>query len=232
MKTRVSPTSLRDHVGTLLRDNRLVTAAEILLVPLFLVLQALGPLPTATIPLIIIGWLSLWLRRSGWRHVGMSRPAHWWRTVLIGIGVGVAYQFLDIVIIAPLLRQITGEPLDLSQFAPVRNNFTILVIYLVISWTLAAFGEEMVFRGYVLNRLTDLFGHSKPGWILSLMVSTLLFGFAHGYQGITGVLDTILAGMLLGALYLASQRNLWQPVIAHGVIDTVGFTLIFLGLYP
>lgn len=41
-----------------------------------------------------------------------------------------------------------------------------------------------------------------------------------------------MSGLLFGALYLASGRNLWTAIIAHGVNDTVGFTLIYLGKYP
>jgi hypothetical protein len=46
------------------------------------------------------------------------------------------------------------------------------------------------------------------------------------------VIATGLSGLVFGVSYLASGRNLWAPVIAHGVYDTVGFALIFLGKYP
>jgi membrane protease YdiL (CAAX protease family) len=58
-----------------------------------------------------------------------------------------------------------------------------------------------------------------------------VFGVAHAYQSVTGVLDTALAGMVLGLLYLFSGRNLWLPILTHGIIDTIGFLLIYAGLY-
>jgi membrane protease YdiL (CAAX protease family) len=60
----------------------------------------------------------------------------------------------------------------------------------------------------------------------------LLFGLGHSYLGITGVVDNILWGILYGVLYLASGRNLWLPIIAHGIEDTTSFILLFLGLNP
>ena len=88
----------------------------------------------------------------------------------------------------------------------------------------------MFFRGYLLNRITDLFGRERAGIILALLVNAIVFGLAHAYQGIAGVVDTALAGLVLGGLYLLTGRNLWLPILTHGIIDTVGFLIIYAGL--
>jgi membrane protease YdiL (CAAX protease family) len=108
----------------------------------------------------------------------------------------------------------------------------IFALLVVVSWTLAAFGEEMVYRAYLLNRMADLFGDTKRGWVIGVLLSTSLFAFAHLDQGISGVLENWLVGALLASLYLLTKRNLWLPVFMHGFADTIGFTIIFLGLYP
>ena len=46
------------------------------------------------------------------------------------------------------------------------------------------------------------------------------------------MIDNVLAGLVYGALYLRGGRNLWAPIIAHGVYDTVALLLIFRGKYP
>ena len=38
--------------------------------------------------------------------------------------------------------------------------------------------------------------------------------------------------MLLGLLYLASGRNLIAPIVAHGVMDTINYLIIYSGHYP
>jgi membrane protease YdiL (CAAX protease family) len=41
-----------------------------------------------------------------------------------------------------------------------------------------------------------------------------------------------ISGFFFGAYFLAGGRNLWAPVLAHGVSNSIGFILIFLGRYP
>jgi hypothetical protein len=40
------------------------------------------------------------------------------------------------------------------------------------------------------------------------------------------------SGLLFGAAYLTSGRNLWVAILAHGLTDTIGFVMIYLGVYP
>ncbi len=60
----------------------------------------------------------------------------------------------------------------------------------------------------------------------------MVFGFAHSYQGIRGIIDEGLMGVVLGLFYLGTGCNLSVPIIAHGIADTVDLRLIFLGKYP
>ena len=90
----------------------------------------------------------------------------------------------------------------------------------------------MVYRGYLLNRVADLFNRTRSAWIISLIAVHLGFGLAHAYQGWTGIIDEGLMGLLLGIIYLRTGRNLSVPIIAHGIGDTVDFILIFRGKYP
>ena len=95
-----------------------------------------------------------------------------------------------------------------------------------------AFGEEMAWRGYLMNRIADLGKHTRLAWIVSLVTVNVAFGYAHSYQGITGIIDEGLMGVLLGVLYLGTGCNLSVPIIAHGIADTVDLLLIFSGKYP
>ena len=58
---------------------------------------------------------------------------------------------------------------------------------------------------------------------------SLLFGFAHYYKGPSGVLDSTYSGLVLGVAYLLSGRNLWAPILAHGIADTVAVFVVFMG---
>lgn len=63
-------------------------------------------------------------------------------------------------------------------------------------------------------------------------MASIMSGLSHFGQGITGVSENFIDGMILGALYLKFRRKLAVPIIAHGVTDTVDFLLIFFHSYP
>jgi uncharacterized protein len=118
------------------------------------------------------------------------------------------------------------------MFAVLKGNVRLLLVYAGVSWTLAGFGEEFVYRGYLLNRVAQLLGGGRRAWLAALGATTVLFGFGHVYQGASGVVDTALAGLVFGVLYIFGGRNLWMPIIAHGVADTTAFALLYFGRYP
>ena len=101
----------------------------------------------------------------------------------------------------------------------------------MVSWSLAAFVEELFFRGYLFNRLSQGMGAGVSATLGALVATALVFGVAHAYQGATGIVNNTICGALLGSLYLAGNGNLWFPILTHGFVDTVGFFLIFSGLY-
>jgi len=202
---------------------------EILLVLAGIALIAFDMLPFVILLLFVLAWVSLRLRHLHWSDIGLKHPSRWLTTIGLAILVGIGYQVVDTLLIAPLLQRLTGEAINLSQFAGLRGNLTALIVFLAVSWTEAAFIEEMFFRGYLFNRFMDLLGRERVGITLALIAQAVLFGLGHTYQGLTGVLDTAVAGLVLGLLYLQARRNLWLPILTHGIIDTTGFLLIYFG---
>jgi membrane protease YdiL (CAAX protease family) len=211
--------------------STLLLILEMLLILVGLVLYTFNILPFPILLLFLVAWVSLRIRHLGWRDVGLRRPENWLPTIGIALLVGIGYQALDVFAITPLLQRLTGASIDLSQFSFLRGNLPALLFFILVSWTEAAFIEEMFFRGYFLNRLTDIVGAQRWGVAFALIGNALVFGVAHAYQGVAGVVDTSIAGLLLGLLYLLARRNLWLPILVHGIIDTLGFLLIFAGLF-
>lgn len=185
-----------------------------------------------TLYLLALGWASLRIRGLRWKDVGLQIYQTWSRTLAIGALCGAGIEALELFVTQPLLVRLTHKMPDLSDFAGLRWNWKLLPLALLLAWTLAAFGEEMVYRGYLMNRVADLFGRARVAWILSLVVVSVIFGFAHLYQGVTGVVENTVDGLLLGLMYLRCGRKLSVPIIAHGAQDTVDFLLIFTGRYP
>jgi CAAX protease family protein len=186
--------------------------------------------PLVFLLLFVLAWVSLYIRHLRWRDVGLRQPANVLATIGLAVLIGCGYQAADTLLITPLLQQLTGEAINISQFAGLRNNLPVLIVTIVFTWLEAGFVEEMFFRAYLFNRLTDLFGLQRVGILLALVVQAILFSLGHTYQGLPGVLDTFLAGLVIGIIYLWGKGNLWLPILVHGVIDTTAFLLIYGGL--
>ena len=182
--------------------------------------------------LFLLGWISLRWRGLGWRDVGLARPLNWRRTIVIGIACGIGMELLELFVTQPLLVKLTGKMPDFSDLGDLHGNWKLFLLFLALTWTLAAFGEEMVYRGYLMNRVAGLFRNPRIAWMISLVVVSFAFGLGHIDQGITGQVENMIDGLLLGAIFLATGCNMWAAIIAHGFSDTLDILLMYLGKYP
>lgn len=213
--------------------SRILFAIEIIVVATIFYLDWIGLLPVSKTPyLFILGWISLRVRGLRWKNVGLNGEQPFLKVLIIGVFAGIAMEALELFVTQPLLTKLLNKGPDLDDFRRLIGNTTLLIIAITLAWVLAAFGEETVWRGYLLNRFSDVFGKSQTAWIAATILATLLFGLAHFPQGPTGVIENVIAGAILAALYFATGRNLWAPIIAHGIQDTVDVLLIYSGHYP
>ncbi len=185
-----------------------------------------------TLYLFPLAWLSLWLRGLRWTDVGLARFQSWQRTILVGVICGAAMEAFELFISQPLVMRWTGKGPDLELFRALHGNISWTLLALAGTWTLAAFGEEMIYRGYFMNRVVDLMRPTRTAWSISLIIVSCVFGGSHIGQGITGQLENAIDGLFLGAMYLACGKRLSVPIVAHGVTDTLDVLLLFVGLYP
>lgn len=215
--------------------------AEILLVfaPVVLAGSLLSSLRNSRLEVSLVGSLSVilsllvataFLRREGrgWRDYGLARGPGWKRT--LGIAVLLLVGTMVVVGVLQLTMRVVGAPPpDYSRFAALRGNPQLLVLTLVVAWGSAAFGEEMLVRGFLMNRLAETWGRSPAAWASALISSSVFFGAAHFYQGPSGMLLTGMIGLIFGGVYLAAGRNLWVTILAHGAIDTISLVALYAG---
>jgi len=215
------------------RHDGLILVGELGALITLTIADARGLVPLSRTPfLLLLCWASLRLRRLPWRNIGFARPPRLGRAIAIGIVAGLAIELFAINITTPLITSVTGTEPDVSDLNGVVGNWKLLLIMLVVSWILAAFGEELAFRGYLMNRVADGLGRTRAAWILSLAVVSVFFGIGHGTQGIAGIVQESLSGCWLGVLFLATRRNLTVPIVAHGVSNSLALVLIYLNHYP
>jgi len=173
---------------------------------------------------LLLTALVAWARGS-W--LGFRAPASWSRTLALGVGAGIVIQLATALILEPLVRMLSGHAPDVSQFDEIRGDLPALLQWLAIVWVFVVFVEEWVFRGLLAQELCTLLGDDRAALVASLAASSVVFGLAHAYQGIGGILTTGIVGFALAALTAREHWNLWPAVIAHGTIDTIGLLAIY-----
>jgi membrane protease YdiL (CAAX protease family) len=179
-----------------------------------------------TLVLLVMAAISLVVRRRGLGSLGLHRPAHGWQLTAQMLAFAVGWTILSLTLIIPVANRLTGDRQDMSDFADLEGNLGLLAVLLVASWTLAAFGEELAFRGYLLTRLTDAMGTGRASVAVAVLSSSVLFGLLHTQQGAVGVLLTTLDGVVFAALRFR-LGTVWAPVLAHGFNNTIGFVAFF-----
>jgi membrane protease YdiL (CAAX protease family) len=185
--------------------------------------------------LFVIALVSIRLREGTFRATGLGRPKSWLLTILVAVAAAVFVLAMGQFVTEPAahwlgLHTAKSGASTASSIGLKRGDYLSLLKTLAFIWTFAAVGEEMSYRRYLLGRAADALGGSRFSYWVALVFASVLFGFGHYYQGSAGVFTTGCDGFMIGAVYLLCRRNLWVAVLTHGLVDTVGLSLVFLGI--
>ncbi len=211
-------------------SSRSLSALELLL-GAFIVIghNVFHVVPNEVPILFVIGLVSIRWRNGGWSAMGLKRPASWVRIVLIALAAAVLRIVLGDLVIEPLAAHFWPPIVAPAGAEAITGNIKMAVVTLLLVWTWAAFGEEIGYRGYLLTRAAEIGGRTTAAYWIGIVVVAVLFGYGHYYKGPAGIVDSGVAGLILGAAYMLSGRNLWASILAHGFIDTIAVVVLFFG---
>jgi uncharacterized protein len=185
--------------------------------------------PNEVIILSVLGLSSIRLRDGNWSAMGFKRPASWRRILLIALIAAILRILLGQFLIEPVTGFFWPKPTTPALANEIAGNIKTALVALLLVWTFAAFGEEIAYRGYLLTRAADIGGRSVGVYWIGIVLVSILFGYGHYYKGASGVIDSGVAGLILGSAYMLGGRNLWTSIFAHGFIDTFGVIDAFFG---
>lgn len=249
MKTEVKPknTQKSDLLNSRLFFNRpLLRLVEILLVfaaGLGLI-QLLLPLAgdhavikqlviwSANILMLLLIGVGMKLRGNKLKDFGiafgsLSLPEFFRKTLQsLGIFVLATLAFIIASIVMANFSEIP-ESADLSDYAYMQNNLPMLLLTLLGVWIVSSFGEEIIYRAYLINHFLNMGFSGKSVNGLAVLVSAIIFGLVHYEWGIMGMAQTTAMGLVLGAFYLKLNKSIWPLVLAHAYMDT----LLMLQMY-
>jgi len=220
-KTKASTTQLRGWLEVILVALMIPVGGTIGSLSGFLPLASIG---SALLPVLVA---TLALRREGrsWRSVVFVRRLSPFQVIGYTL-TAVLGGYLLAGLSSIALQSLGLANRDLSLIADgLSGNLTLYLWFMIpVVWGSAAIGEELVARGFLLHRIETLASTN-----VAIVLQAIIFAVAHIYQGIVGVVSIFFLALLFGKLFIRSGRNLLPLILAHGIIDSIGITLIYLG---
>lgn len=159
---------------------------------------------------VVLGW-----RGQRWRAINMIplSAADGPRSLLafaacLGANLALIYALYGA---APQLVEAHSERLGFIA-RQLAGGLPLPVLVVVLGFV--GVYEEIFARGLLLDRCRALL---RGTWA-PVLVSSLVFGLGHLYQGWIGVAQTTLIGIVL-ALVVVRWGTLWPAIIAHALLD-------------
>ncbi len=212
--------------------SSLITVALTSLAVIFLIVSGIKRKPSLGIILsVVLIVIAAQRGETSFAQMGLVQPDNWLSTVLLAMLLGSGLSLLSIILIEPLIEHITRQPHDVSIVAGVQGNWKALLSWLVLVWGVASLGEEVIYRGFLMSQILKLLGSSLLALLLNVLITSIVFGLSHSYQGRSGPWSTGIMGACLGVMYVLSGYNLWLPILVHGVMNTVALIVMSLGAY-
>jgi membrane protease YdiL (CAAX protease family) len=173
---------------------------------------------------LLVAWL--WLRsdRALADAFNLSRPASWSRA--LGMALAATAAIVVVLLAGSLVSSAAGfeAPQTSGVIELVRQGPLHLLMWIaLVAWGSAAFGEELLWRGFLMDRLGRLPGLGGQA-VAVVVIQAALFALPHLYQGWSGAVVTGTVGLILGWMRLRTGGNLWPLIIAHGLVDTIMLT--------
>jgi membrane protease YdiL (CAAX protease family) len=173
-------------------------------------------LPVLVVPLVVTFGVGSLLTTLGW--------ASWSDAHFVFRGGTVAIQGVPMVL---------GSQAQSVAFFTL--NLTLSLLLQSVLGSVVTIGEELGWRGYVLEKMVRLLGVNRGLILLGLVwgywhLPIILMGYNFPNHPVLGAvvlmpISTIFMGIFLGWLYLRS-RSIWMPALAHAAMNLSAVLLL------
>jgi membrane protease YdiL (CAAX protease family) len=182
--------------------------------------------------ILLIVWLFVKRRNQSWAELGLTFNWPGWKegAKIFGLSLIVFVFGIAAYLSGPLL--LSGfmdapESADFTRYEYMKDNPVGLIVSLLGVYIVSSFGEEVVFRAFLIDRISTMTRSTGISTVLAVIFSSLLFGIFHYEWGLMGVVQTTMMGLAMGISYVVLKRKLWVLILAHAYMDT----LLLVGLY-
>jgi CAAX protease family protein len=177
--------------------------------------RVVGYLTAAVVEWVLVAFVWFGMRLHGFRLLHLM-GARWsrWTSVLRDLGIAAAFLFISNIILGILARWLSAKPN--SAVRGILPHGAPEIVAFVLLAASAGFCEEIICRGYLQRQFTVLTRSSAAG----VVIQGVIFGAAHGYQGLKYMLIISVFGCLFGIM--AYWRGSLLPgMMAHFLQDGV-----------
>lgn len=182
-----------------------------------------------TTMVLLIALAAAAVRIDGWgRLIESPAPvtAWLWAPGVVAPVLAVAVAGFSALSLMPLIQSLRGVRWRRAYAAAYRralgevpglipNTATERAAWIGVSFA-AGICEELLCRGFLIRFLRE----SWPGapMFAALVISSLIFGLAHLYQGLKAVAGTSIIGLVFGLVFLLSG-SLIGSIVLHVLVD-------------
>ncbi len=136
---------------------------------------------------------------------------------LVGAATIAALQWLNLRRVGRIPVEARGSLQAIAERILPQSTVELLP-YLALAIT-AGLCEEFLYRGFAMAVFAQI---GLQAWAVVLL-SSVLFGLAHSYQGRGGIVMTLLIGLILGTSRIA-YGSLVPAIFWHSAVDVVAGT--------
>jgi membrane protease YdiL (CAAX protease family) len=172
---------------------------------------------------------------AGWREVFFIGVRPGWMPMREGVRDFVAglVAALIMVQVVALLKARGNEEVRAKLARALKAVYFILPVtreervwFLFVSLT-AGICEEILYRGFLIHYWMG--APAGLGVTLAMLVSSVIFGVGHIYQGVRGAISTSILGFVLAVLFVMTG-SLAAPIFLHAVLDARVLLMVPEGL--
>ncbi|HTW63481.1 MAG TPA: CPBP family intramembrane glutamic endopeptidase [Bryobacteraceae bacterium] len=151
--------------------------------------------------------------RIGWRFRG-------WQDIALGLLL-FPVVFIGAAYLGQLLRDagLSAPATPLPKFLTATGTAQMILAAVLV--TVVAIAEEVIFRGYLILRLTEVTGST----VAAILVSSVIFATGHGYEGTAGVVTVGFLGLAFAMVYVRTG-SLTAPIVMHFLQDFIGIVVV------
>ena len=167
------------------------------------------------VAVVVVAWRA-WAHGLTAQQLGLVMPRRFWLTLITvcGAAVIVTLQWLNLRRMGRSTSPLRGPLQALAERILPRSTRE-LVPFLALAVT-AGLCEEFLYRGFAMAVIART---GLPTAVV-ILVSSILFGLAHLYQGRAGFVSTMVLGFLFG-ISRAAFDSLVPVIVWHAGVDIV-----------